>query len=82
LASAHLRHPHKIIGDNVVIDDLCCLDAKGTDNRGITIGNGVFVGRNTILSCKNGDIVSRTGRIWASTARSSRPRPCASAPMS
>ncbi len=53
-----IRHPHKIaIGDNVVIDDQCCLDAKGSDNRGITIGSGVFVGRNTILSCKNGDIV-------------------------
>lgn len=53
-----LRHPHKIrIGDNVVIDDQCCLDAKGTDNQGILIGNGVFVGRNTILSCKNGDII-------------------------
>ena len=53
-----LRHPHKIhIGDNVVIDDLCCLDAKGTDNKGLSIGNGVFVGRNTILSCKNGDII-------------------------
>jgi acetyltransferase-like isoleucine patch superfamily enzyme len=53
-----IRHPHKIaIGDNVVIDDGCCLDAKGTDNRGILIGEGVFVGRNTILSCKNGDIV-------------------------
>ena len=40
-----LRHPHKIrIGDNVVIDDGCCLDAKGTDNEGITIGDGVFVG--------------------------------------
>lgn len=52
-----VRHPHKIrIGDNVVIDDGCCLDAKGTDNRGLLIGNGVFVGRNTILSCKNGDI--------------------------
>ena len=57
-AGVTIRHPHKIaIGDNVVIDDLCCLDAKGTDNRGIAIGNGVFVGRNTILSCKNGDIV-------------------------
>ena len=57
-ANVTLRHPHKIhIGDNVVIDDLCCLDAKGTDNKGITIGNGVFVGRNTILSCKNGDII-------------------------
>ena len=53
-----LRHPHKIaIGDNVVIDDACCLDAKGTTNQGIAIGDGVFVGRNTILSCKNGDIL-------------------------
>jgi acetyltransferase-like isoleucine patch superfamily enzyme len=52
-----LRHPHKIrIGDNVVIDDGCCLDAKGTDNKGLLVGSGVFIGRNTILSCKNGDI--------------------------
>lgn len=52
-----LRHPHKIrIGDNVVIDDNCLVDAKGDANRGITIGSGVFIGRNTILSCKNGDI--------------------------
>jgi acetyltransferase-like isoleucine patch superfamily enzyme len=52
-----LRHPHKIqIGDNVVIDDNCLLDAKGESNRGIAIGSGVFIGRNTILSCKNGDI--------------------------
>src|SRR5207237_6251396 len=29
---------------------------KGTDNRGIDIGSRVFIGRNTILSCKNGDI--------------------------
>ncbi len=52
-----LRHPHKIhIGSNVVVDDNCLLDAKGTANRGIRIGDGVFIGRNTILSCKNGDI--------------------------
>jgi acetyltransferase-like isoleucine patch superfamily enzyme len=52
-----LRHPHKIhIGSNVVVDDNCLLDAKGESNRGIRIGNGVFVGRNTILSCNNGDI--------------------------
>ena len=37
-----LRHPKKIyIGDNVVIDDQCVLDAKGSDNRGIFIGNGI-----------------------------------------
>jgi len=52
-----LRHPHKIhIGRNVVIDDNCLLDAKGESNAGIRIGDGVFIGRNTILSCKNGDI--------------------------
>jgi acetyltransferase-like isoleucine patch superfamily enzyme len=57
-----LRHPHKIrIGDNVVIDDNCLLDAKGGANDGIRIGQGVFVGRNTILSCKNGDIVLHDG---------------------
>lgn len=52
-----LRHPHKIrLGDDVVVDDNCLLDAKGDTNRGITIGSGVFIGRNSILSCKNGDI--------------------------
>lgn len=57
-----LRHPHKIaIGDNVVIDDAVLLDAKGQNNRGIRIESGVFVGRNTILSCKNGDITLDEG---------------------
>ena len=57
-----LRHPHKIhVGDNVMIDDHCLLDAKGTTNHGIRIGSGVFVGRNTILSCKNGDITLESG---------------------
>jgi acetyltransferase-like isoleucine patch superfamily enzyme len=52
-----LRHPRKIhIQDNVVIDDACLLDAKGSTNKGIFINSGVFIGRNTILSCKNGDI--------------------------
>jgi acetyltransferase-like isoleucine patch superfamily enzyme len=52
-----LRHPYKIrIGDNVVVDDNCLLDAKGESNQGISIGSGVFIGRNTILSCKNGNI--------------------------
>jgi len=52
-----LRHPWKIrIGDGVTIDDLVVLDAKGTTNRGIEIGDSVFLGRGTILSCKDGDI--------------------------
>jgi acetyltransferase-like isoleucine patch superfamily enzyme len=57
-----LRHPHKIrIGDNVVIDDNCLIDAKGDGNSGISIGSGVFIGRNTILSCKGGDIAIEDG---------------------
>lgn len=57
-----LRHPHKIhIGSNVVVDDNCLLDAKGDSNAGIRIGDGVFIGRNTILSCKNGDIEIANG---------------------
>jgi acetyltransferase-like isoleucine patch superfamily enzyme len=53
-----LRHPHKItIGDDVVIDDGCVLDAKGTTNTGIAIGSGVFIGRLSSLNTKDGDIV-------------------------
>ena len=53
-----LRHPGKIrLGNDVTIDDLVVLDAKGTGNRGIDVGDGVFIGRGTILSCKDGDIV-------------------------
>ena len=57
-----LRHPHKIhLGDGVIVDDNCLLDAKGANNKGIIIGDGVFLGRNTILSCKDGDIVLDDG---------------------
>ncbi len=56
--SMTIRHPHKIrIGDNVVFDDYAVLDAKGTDNTGILIGDNVLIGRSTVISCKNGDIV-------------------------
>ncbi|MGH9319322.1 MAG: acyltransferase [Vicinamibacteria bacterium] len=52
-----LRHAHKIrIGNDVVVDDHVLLDAKGIDNKGIVLEDGVFLGRNTILSSKNGYI--------------------------
>ncbi len=57
-----MRHPHRIsIGSHVAIDDNCLLDAKGSNNRGIAIADRVFVGRNSILSCKNGDIILEEG---------------------
>lgn len=56
--SITIRHPRKIrLGDNVVIDDYTVLDAKGTDNEGIVVGDNVMLGRNTVISCKNGNIV-------------------------
>lgn len=57
-----LRHPHRIrIGNDVVVDDHCLIDAKGGPDAGIVIGNGVFIGRNTILSCKNGAMILGDG---------------------
>ncbi len=35
----------------------CVLDAKGTSNKGITIGDGVFIGRHSSLNTKDGNIV-------------------------
>jgi len=56
--SVTIRHPNKIsIEDDVVIDDYCVLDAKGLNNNGIYISKNIFIGRGSILSCKNGDIV-------------------------
>jgi acetyltransferase-like isoleucine patch superfamily enzyme len=52
-----IRHPSKIrLGDGVVVDDHAVLDAKGNGNRGLDIGNRVFIGRNTIVYCKGGAI--------------------------
>ncbi|MFH1033868.1 MAG: acyltransferase [Pseudomonadota bacterium] len=52
-----LRHPRKIrLGRGVVVDDQALLDAKGQDNRGLFLGDGVFIGRGSIVYTKGGDI--------------------------
>jgi len=52
-----LRHPGKIrVGDRVVVDDHCLLDARGAGTEGMRIGNDVVVARSTILQCKAGPI--------------------------
>ena len=44
-----IRHPHKIrIGDRVIIDDYCLIDAKGRTNNGIVIGDNVFIGKSWV----------------------------------
>jgi len=53
-----IRSSYKIsIGDRVFIDDNVLLDAKGTTNQGILIGNDVFIGQGSILQAKNGDMI-------------------------
>jgi acetyltransferase-like isoleucine patch superfamily enzyme len=55
--SVTLRHPAKIrLGAGVVIDDNVMIDAKGEGNQGISMADGVYIGRNSIVYTKNGDI--------------------------
>lgn len=57
-----LRHPRKIrLGRGVVVDDNALLDAKGEDNQGLTLGDGVYIGRNSIVYTKGGDIELAAG---------------------
>jgi acetyltransferase-like isoleucine patch superfamily enzyme len=55
--SCVFRHPTKIsIGDNVTIDDISLIDARGTDEQGIVFDDGVMINRNTSIQSKGGDI--------------------------
>ena len=62
-----LRHPNRIrLGDGVMVDDNCVLDAKGDSPEGISLGDGVVISRNTIVSCKGGGIkIGRNSNISA-----------------
>jgi acetyltransferase-like isoleucine patch superfamily enzyme len=51
-----IRGPAKIeIGQNVMIDDLVVLDAKG-ESSSIKLGKEILLGRNSILSCNESKI--------------------------
>ena len=56
------RHPGKIsLGHGVVLDDGVLVDAKGEHNRGVSLGDGVFVGRNSLVYTKGGEIELAAG---------------------
>jgi acetyltransferase-like isoleucine patch superfamily enzyme len=57
-----LRHPHKIrIGDDVVIDDQCLIDAKGDTNGGITIAPARSSDATRSCPARTADIVIGEG---------------------
>lgn len=50
-------HPRKMwIGDGVVVDDDCYLDAKGCDPEAFRIGDGALISRGCIISGKDGPL--------------------------
>jgi carbonic anhydrase/acetyltransferase-like protein (isoleucine patch superfamily) len=52
-----IRHPAKMwIGDGVIIDDDCCLDAKGCATGEFEIGERTLVSRGCVLSAKDGSL--------------------------
>lgn len=51
------RHPRKIfIGNDVVLDDFSCLDARGTTDEGLVLEDRVVVNRLVAIRSKLGDI--------------------------
>lgn len=52
-----LRHPRRIrLGDGVVIDDGCVIDARGGELEGVTIRDRVILNRGTVIQAKVGPI--------------------------
>jgi len=56
-----LRGPRNIfIGNNAVIEDHCCLDARGDDAR-IILGDNILLARNTMLRTRGEKIIVGSG---------------------
>lgn len=52
-----VRNPRRIrIGDGVVIDDDCVIDARGGEPGGVTIGDRVILNRGAVVQAKVGPI--------------------------
>jgi acetyltransferase-like isoleucine patch superfamily enzyme len=68
--SCIFRHPTKIsIGNNVTIDDISLIDARGTDEQGIVLEDGVMINRNTTIQSKGGDIsIGKSVTVGASSS--------------
>ena len=57
-----VRHPGRIsLGDRVILSDGVVLDAKGTDEEGLLVGDRVFIGLNTVVTTTDGTIELAAG---------------------
>lgn len=64
-----VRHPRAVhLGERVLLDDFVTLDAKGSKSR-IEIGDRAMIGRSTILSTTDGEIVIGPGSNIGSGCR-------------
>lgn len=53
-----LRHPGSMmLGEQVTVDDGCVLDGRGAGPGGFRLGDGVVVGRNSMLLAKAGRLI-------------------------
>lgn len=53
-----IRHPGKIrIGNSVAIDDYVFLDASGSGEKGVRLGDNVILSRNCVVQGKTGPVV-------------------------
>jgi acetyltransferase-like isoleucine patch superfamily enzyme len=69
-----LRHPDKIqLGNRVVIDDYALIDARGSGDKGIYIGDNSIIGRSVTIQAKVDAIhIGKQTNIGAGTAISSQ----------
>jgi acetyltransferase-like isoleucine patch superfamily enzyme len=75
-----IRHPSKIwLGNDVVFEDNCVLDAKGTDLSQIIMGDEVLVSRNTIIRTRQNTLnIGKQSNIGANCIIASD---CAESPV-
>ena len=52
-----VRHPrHILLGNDVTVDDISVLDARGAGEEGLVLGDQVIVNRNCLIQCKAGPL--------------------------
>lgn len=55
--SVTVRHASKMVfGDEVTVDDISVIDARGAGDEGLELGDQVIINRNCLIQCKAGPL--------------------------